>query len=312
MSSLEARARFRRGDLSKAEYIEAMHRQHARLFEYPELIGDSDVERIEITERGVTITTRGAGVALHVDRPDKRSVPFEILNFSAYEKKDSDMILRLVRPGDRVLDVGANLGWYSLNIARLHGGSVRVDAFEPIPGTFRELARNVRLNGASNVAVHNFALSDRPGSLRFLVDPATSVSAVASPEGAAESLEEVQCEVRTVDGFVVEEGIRVDFIKCDVEGAELLVLRGGLECLRRDRPVVFAEMLRKWSARFDYHPNDIVDLMDGLGYGCFTAVGERLHAFGRMDEETLETNFFFLHREAHAGRIEELASGGTR
>jgi hypothetical protein len=62
-------------------------------------------------------------------------------------------------------------------------------------------------------------------------------------------------------------------------------------------------MLRKWSAKFHYHPNEIIELLAGLGYRCFTVKAERLVKFAKMDEATLETNFFFLHNNQHAAEI---------
>lgn len=62
-------------------------------------------------------------------------------------------------------------------------------------------------------------------------------------------------------------------------------------------------MLRKWSAKFNYHPNDIIQLLAGIGYRCFTAQNDKLVPFSRMDENTTETNFFFLpHKHELAER----------
>jgi hypothetical protein len=66
-------------------------------------------------------------------------------------------------------------------------------------------------------------------------------------------------------------------------------------------------MLRKWSAKFNYNPNDIIDLLFGLGYRCFTAKADQLVEFFRMDDNTIETNFFFLHSGNHSALIESLA-----
>ena len=106
--------------------------------------------------------------------------------------------------------------------------------------------------------------------------------------------------------FRSKHGLNLDFIKCDVEGAELLVFQGGEDVLREQKPAIFTEMLRKWSAKFDYHPNQIIELFARLGYGCFTISSRKLRRFDRMDDATLETNFFFLHRERHAKRIKDL------
>ncbi len=99
----------------------------------------------------------------------------------------------------------------------------------------------------------------------------------------------------------------VDFIKCDVEGSELFVYQGGLETLKKYKPVVFSEMLRKWSAKFGYHPNDIIALFKNIGYQCYViTVDNYLKEITEVTEETVETNYFFLHGEKHGKIREEL------
>jgi len=85
------------------------------------------------------------------------------------------------------------------------------------------------------------------------------------------------------------------------------VFRGALQTLGRDKPVVFTEMLRKWTAKFAYHPNDIIQLFGKLGYACYTVDGVMLRRIDQVTESTIETNFFFLHQEAHAALQAELA-----
>jgi hypothetical protein len=62
-------------------------------------------------------------------------------------------------------------------------------------------------------------------------------------------------------------------------------------------------MLRKWSAKFGYHPNDIINLFKDLNYSCFSLKEDKLSPFFNMNEETIETNFFFLHNDQHALQI---------
>jgi hypothetical protein len=64
-------------------------------------------------------------------------------------------------------------------------------------------------------------------------------------------------------------------------------------------------MLRKWSAKFNYHPNDIIELLNSIGYLCFTIREKNLKEFHLMDENTLDTNFIFLHKENHANQIKD-------
>ena len=112
-----------------------------------------------------------------------------------------------------------------------------------------------------------------------------------------------------MDSFVREMNIQqLDFVKCDVEGAEYFVYQGGIESLRKFKPIIFSEMLRKWSAKFNYHPNDIINFLSKIGYLCFVIHEDKLEQFTLMDENTLETNFIFLHEKKHAQQIREKTS----
>ena len=86
----------------------------------------------------------------------------------------------------------------------------------------------------------------------------------------------------------------------------MLVFQGGLATLDECRPVIFAEMLRKWTAKFGYHPNQIISLLREIGYACFACGSKVPVEFNTVDEQTAETNFLFLHREKHADRIAAL------
>lgn len=116
--------------------------------------------------------------------------------------------------------------------------------------------------------------------------------------GASPNVHVMPCEVRRMDNFVEDNNIdRLDFVKCDVEGAELLVLKGGLETITTHKPIIFLEMLRKWAAKFSYHPNDIITIMNDIGYSCYVSEGVRLIPFGLVDEDTVFTNYFFVHND---------------
>lgn len=158
----------------------------------------------------------------------------------------------------------------------------------------------------ANVTAYNFGFSDRAGEFEFYYYEEGSGNASSANVSNRVDVQVCQCKVRTLDDFSAQLEAPVDFIKCDVEGAELLVFQGGLQTIARDRPVVFSEILRKWSAKFNYDPNDIFELFRNLGYRAFTVERDGLKAFGTMDEATVETNFFFLHAEKHAQRIRQL------
>lgn len=299
---------FINGACSKPDYINEMYDDfHSQLFTYAEWLAGTNVERIEISDGKVVMTSRDNGVKIVCPKFDKRVAPVEILNFGEYELVDSNMILELVEPGSCVLDIGANMGWYALNIAKLQPDTT-VHAFEPLLSTYAALTENVRMNALSNIHTYNFGFSSKKQDLEFFFYPEGSGNASSANLSDRDDVQMVICHVEVLDEALTELKLpKVDFIKCDVEGAELFVFKGGLRTLAQDKPVVFTEMLRKWAAKFDYHPNEIIDLFVSLGYQCFTAsVDKKLHKFGHMDEKTQETNFFFLHEEQHAAVIKRL------
>jgi len=283
-----------------------MHKLHNGLFDYADFIRDTDIANISITDGLVIMTSRATGIKVLCDRQDKRIAPIEILNFGSYEQTEVSLMLRLIDRGANVFDIGANVGWYSMNIARLIE-DVQVYAFEPIPSTFSYLERNVEINNLHNIHLNNFGFSNQDQELTFYFYPEGSGNASSANLVDHPNTQRIVCDVKTLDGFVNATGLQVDFIKCDVEGAELLVFQGGIETIKRQQPTIFAEMLRKWSAKFNYHPNEIIKLLSDLGYKCFAAKGKVIEEFFLMDERTLETNFFFLHTIKHASKISVLA-----
>jgi FkbM family methyltransferase len=295
------------GEISKPEYIEKMYQMHhAQLFEYAKYLAQTDVNSIQIRDNAVVMTSRKYGISMQCPEGDHRVAPIESLNFLSYEEKDTNMILKLVPKRAVVFDVGANMGWYSLLIAR-HVTDSQIHAFEPIPKTYSSLARNIELNHANNVTAHHFGLSSERKDITFYFYPEGSGNASSANLSERTDAELVTCHVERLDDFVRDNKLHVDFIKCDVEGAELFAFQGATETIQRDKPIVFTEMLRKWAAKFNYHPNEILSLFSSFGYKCFYAQENSLKELVEMTDETIETNFFFLHAKKHHHIINELS-----
>ncbi|TBR25116.1 FkbM family methyltransferase [bacterium] len=297
MSVLELREAFRAGRLTKPEYIKAMTAAHGALYDYAELLKGSQVERLEVTQDGVVVVTRELGLRLLLVPGDARLAQAEMLNFGEYEKALWERAFSLMPEGVRLFDVGANVGAFALSAAR-RVKSARVHAFEPVPSTFALLEKHLTMNGAVGVRAHPWGLSEKAGTVTFRISDQGSANASAADLGNGPA-REVPGVLKTLDAAAREFG-DPGFVKCDVEGGELLAFRGGVETLRRAKPVVMTEMLRKWAAGFGYHPNDIIALFAGLGYRCFDS---GLEPFAKMDDATTETNFFFLHPDVHAAYI---------
>ena len=214
---------FARGLIDKPTYIQSMYKdQHQRLFEYAEHITSTNIRKIEIEDGQVIMTSRDRGIRILCVYGDFRLAPIEILNFTDYEKEDYSLVESLVGEGEHFFDIGANIGWYSLNIAAARR-TARVFCFEPIPKTFGHLQTNLLLNSVCNVQAHNYGFSSHAGEFNFYYYPQGSGNASSANLTGRSDVQSVQCKVRTLDDYTTETGIRVDFIKCDVEGAELLV-----------------------------------------------------------------------------------------
>lgn len=311
MSILKTKGDYKTGKLSKAEFIGQMHEFHKVLFDFSENLKDTEIGSIEIADNKVIFTTRKTdfhpgGLSFYVDVHDKRVTPVDTFNFDYYEREDSEMLYRVVKNGDVIFDVGANIGWYSNHLSRKLPDS-KIYSFEPIPETFEQLKRNVELNKSSNITLNNFALAEERKTLTFYYSPL--VTGASSSQNITENpdMKKLECKADTLDNYVASNQIeKIDFLKCDVEGAELFVYKGGVETFKKFKPAIFTEMLRKWAAKFNYHPNDIIKLFTDIGYKCFASSAGKLKWIEKVTDETVETNFFFLHAEKHAEKIKQL------
>ena len=147
--------------------------------------------------------------------------------FTEYEKR----ISKIFKPkfGDVVLDVGAYIGYpYTLKSAKLVGSQGKVISIEPDPRNFRILAMNVKSNKLNNVILLNVAISNEDGESLFYVRRSPMVSKMQTCQRPPpDTLETIRVKTRSIDSILEEYDIpKVDWIKIDVEGAEVLVLRG--------------------------------------------------------------------------------------
>jgi FkbM family methyltransferase len=298
MSLRETRMLYKEGKIPKQDFINLMYESHLLLNDYVGYIANTEVKEVIISADGVNIVTNN-DLIMKCDFVDKTCVPLYALSFGEYEKKECGFILDLVGENDVVFDIGANHGWYSLNIAKMYPRT-KIYAFEPIKKTFDIMTENIRLNNFYNIYTFNIGIGKENSVLEFNYNKDMSGATSMVNLLDRDNVEKITCSVCTLDSFVSDQNIsRVEFIKCDIEGAELFALQGGKDVLKRYRPKLFIEMLRKWSAKFNYHPNDIISFMGDLGYRCFEIQNAKLCPFEKMTDDTKNTNFFFLHPEKH-------------
>jgi FkbM family methyltransferase len=194
-------------------------------------------------------------------------------------EKELFLLRRVVRPGDVCVDVGAAGGAHLLVMAKQAGPAGIVLGFEPRPRSLRVLRTLVRASRlADRVRLHQQALADRVGTmaLRIPVVP-TRAHFHGSTEDRAMAAafarlphREIEVPTAPLDEVLAAEGIdRLDVLKLDVEGAELLVLSGAMQVLSELRPIVVLEADDLHQARFDATADDVITAVRDHGYRVY-------------------------------------------
>lgn len=308
MSIKITKKEFEDGVINKVEFINKMHEFHKVLFDYSNNLKDTEISKIILQQGSIIFTSKSTyehpmECSFYVDIIDKRVTPLDTFNFNVYEKEDSKMLFNLIENGDTIFDIGANIGWYSNHLAKKNPNSI-LYCFEPIPETYLQLKNNSILNSNNNLKLYNFALSSKKEKIIFYTSPYETGASSSQNITENKNMIKIECEADTIDNFCFMNKVdKLDFIKCDVEGAEFFVFQGGKETFKKFKPIIFTEMLRKWAAKFGYHPNDIISYFSNFGYNCFVSNNSKLKLVETVNDETIETNFFFLHPILHEQKI---------
>jgi FkbM family methyltransferase len=219
---------------------------------------------------GKTFIVQRQGIwwALNPDCLIQRSLYY----LSVFEVQETRWLKTRVRPDWVFFDVGANFGYYTMIVSAASQGRARVYAFEPLASNFHLLARNKSLNNFDRVSPVNLALSDQAGEVDFFVPPLSCSGVGRIVEGQVDDpngyMDKVQAT--TLDSFVASRDVqRMDFLKIDVEGAELRVLHGAAESLRRFRPTIMIEFFPEGLASLHTSASELLDAIHALGYATF-------------------------------------------
>lgn len=176
----------------------------------------------------------GLKMFLHPD--DQAMSPYIDVN-RIWEPNQTHWFVRTVRPGDTVVDVGANVGYYTILAAKLAGPTGKVYAFEPDPTCVALLRKNVALNGLTNVIIEQKAVSNRPGKLKLFLSTENMGDHRTIDEGNRNF---VEVDAVTLDGYFA--GKVVNVVKIDVQGFEAIVFDGMADLDRRsNRLATFIE-----------------------------------------------------------------------
>ncbi len=225
----------------------------------------------------------------------------KVKKINKYSEAEINLLPRFVRPGDIVIDIGANLGQYTYPLSKLVGESGKVFSFEPINYTFKILQDIVKRLKLTNVKLENVALGEKSGKFEFILPlnefglKEIYTSHLSNQEEDTKGIKE-KVKVVTLDELRRKIPIldRTTFIKCDVEGQELLVFKGAKTLLSECHPVIFCEIEEKYTQRYGYNPEDIFSFLKNFGYEAFVYISNELIATQGICRSII--NYIFIHQ----------------
>lgn len=215
-----------------------------------------------------------------------------------YEPDVSGLVSMILEPGDIVFDIGANFGWHSIHFAKLVFPNGRVYCFEPVPETYRELSENIILNFStkSHVIAEQLALGDKEEESHiFIPKKLGSAFATLFPASVDKQFSKfikIKINLTTIDNYVEKHNIpRINFIKCDAEGAEFKIINGGQKTLHNFSPMILLEVN-------DRNDRDIFLKLKTMDYSAFYFQNHHLKELKNTEKKLPDFNFLFVKKNS--------------
>jgi len=207
------------------------------------------------------------------DRNSLLGLPY----YGEWEPEETHFIKHHVKNGDTVIDIGANYGYYTILFSKLVGPSGSVHAFEPLSDMVSLIRRNIELNNLdNNVHIVNKGLSNHKSDVMLYTYKELGSGATSASRRWFGACTKHRAHMITLDAYVKQQRIRkVHFIKCDVEGAEMLVFQGSKNVLLRDQPTILFEITNA-RVKFGYSQKDIFSFLEKYNYLFYQIQNNRL------------------------------------
>ena len=199
-------------------------------------------------------------------------------NWAINNEPEIFWIKSILNSGDIAIDVGANYGLYTYNLSKAVGDNGFVYAFEPIPYTFSCLTRIIKLFRLKNVEIINKGCSDSEGKIKFsiplqkngtisaglaFIDMDEKKRSIRLSKGDHSDIITKELDIIKIDDLDYN---KVSFIKVDVEGAELKVLKGAINTIKNLRPIIMIEIEDRWIESYNIKREDIDSFFNDLNY----------------------------------------------
>jgi len=209
---------------------------------------------------GVTVNLDGH--TFFIDSTDKVAV--ETYLTTDYEPGTTDFVKRVLKKGMNVINIGANIGYFTLLAAKSVGPEGKVFAFEPFPKTVEILKKNVLTNGFKNIEIELKAVSNKTDFATLLTGGSSLHNFISKKKFP--QLTEIKVPTITVDDFLKNKDIHIDLIQIDAEGQEPLIFEGMKKTLENKNLEIIFEY-NPFTLEFsDTTPDDLFDPIEKMGF----------------------------------------------
>lgn len=213
------------------------------------------------------------GQKMYFDTNDKYGMTGQLFLGGLYEKYETNLFRRVVGEGMTLVDLGANMGYYTLLAAKLVGRKGKVFAFEPDPDNFSLLLKNIEANGYNNVIPVQKAVSNKTGTTKlFLCQGNKADHRIYYSHDGRES---ITVDVTTLDTFFENERYPIDVIKMDIQGAEMAALQGMTEIVLKNDSLKIITEFWPWGLQsFGFSPLEFLDKLIEYGFTLYTVTSK--------------------------------------
>ena len=191
----------------------------------------------------------------------KKGLALSISHYGTYEELEAKIMEEKIEMGNIVVDVGANIGLHTLNMARIVGNTGQVFAFEPDPSNFEILKKNVKINNYKNIILEQKAVGDKHGRTTLYQSDHPGKHRIFPQTEQAKS--QVQVELTNLDNYFDSDMIdKINFIKIDVEGLEFSVLKGMKNILKNSKKIkILFEFMPENTMEVGFTPIELLNYL---------------------------------------------------
>lgn len=275
-------------------YLVLLESGKLHLTDIPILMKNSEefeiIKNLEKIKQGPIVTKDGFTMYLN---PNDYAVSGYLALHKTWEPYETELMKRLFTKKTKFIDIGAHIGYYSLLCASA-SPDCRIISLEPEPENFQILQKNISANNMKNISAYNIAVSDKTSKADFFIGPSgnSGDNRFFSDDFRVNDQERKKINVECVklDELLIENMMKPDMIKMDIQGGEMLALKGMTETLNHDQLVLFTEFWPKGILSNGSSPQDFLNLINSKGFEIYELNKEKKILEKKPFEQLIEEN----------------------